>query len=96
MCNSKVFDVSFLTLRQVSILIVANLILMAANIFINALVIYILIKEKQISQIKYKLIFVLSVSDMLIGVLSQSLITAVFFGVPCSFDEALTFFTIFL
>ena len=48
MCNSKVFDVSFLTLRQVSILIVANLILMAANIFINALVIYILIKEKQI------------------------------------------------
>ena len=96
MCNSKVFDVSFLTLRQVSILIVANLILMAANIFINALVIYILIKEKQISQITYKLIFVLSVSDMLIGILSQSLITAAFFGAPCSFDEALTFFAIFL
>ena len=77
MCNSRVFDASFLTLKQVSILIVANFILMAANIFVNALVIHILIKKKQISQITYKLIFVLSASDILIGKLPQSLITAV-------------------
>ena len=96
MCNSRVFDASFLTLKQLSILIVANFIFMAASIFINALVIYILIKEKPMSQITYKLIFVLSASDMLIGILPQSLITAIFFGAPCSFYEALTIFTTFL
>ena len=96
MCDSRIFDVSFLTLTQVSSLIVANFILMAASIFANALVIYILIKEKQISQITYKLIFILSVSDMLIGILPQSLITALFFGAPCSFDEAFIFAGTFL
>ena len=96
MCNSRIFDASFLTLTQVNSLIVDNFILMAANILVNALVIYILIKKKQISQIIYKLIFILSASNMLIRILPQSLLTAVFFGVPCSFDEAFIFFTTFL
>ena len=96
MCNNRIFDASFLTLKQVNSLIVANFILMAANILANALVIYILIKAKQILQITYKLVFMLSASDILIGILSQSLITAIFIGAPCSIDVAFTFVATFL
>ena len=46
MCNSRTFDASFLTLKQVNTLIVANFILMVANILANASVIYIVIKTK--------------------------------------------------
>ena len=96
MCNNRIFDASFLTLKQVSSLIVANFILMAANILANALVIYILIKAKQILQITYKLVFMLSASDILIGTLPQSLITAIFIGAPCSIYVAFTFVATFL
>ena len=96
MCNNRIFDASFLTLKQVSSLIVANFILMAANILANALVIYILIKAKQILQITYKLVFMLSASDILIVILSQSLITAIFIGAPCLIYVAFTFVATFL
>ena len=38
----------------------------------------------------------LSASDILIGILSQSLITAIFIGAPCSIDVAFTFVATFL
>ena len=45
---SEIFQASLLTSGQMAALTVVNLILMVANIFANALVIYILIKTKQI------------------------------------------------
>ena len=79
-----------------STLIVANFILMVENILANALVIYILIKTKQASQVIYIMIFILRASDMLIGILAQSSLASIVFWAPCSVDEVFVFVFTFL
>ena len=55
------------------------LVLMIANLTANTLVIYILIKTKQILHITYKLIFMLGIPDLLLWVCSQNLFLAILF-----------------
>ena len=90
-CYSEIFQASLLTSGQLAALIVIILILMVANIFANGLVIYILIKTKQILLTACKLIFVLSASDLLLGLFCQNLLFAMFYTTKCSIIEAYLF-----
>ena len=58
-----------------------NLTLIAANVIANTLVvyIYILFRTKHIAKNTYKVIFGLSVADLMIGLFAQNLYTIVFF-----------------
>ena len=78
-CYSEILEASLLTSEQLSIITVINLILMIANITANTLVIYVLVKTKQILQITCKLIFLLSTSDLLSGIFCQNLLLVIFF-----------------
>ena len=95
-CCSQIIEASLLTSGQQAILAVFNLISMIANITANALVIYVLIKAKQILQITCKLIFMLSISDLLLGVFSQNLFCDIPFSTKCSVIEAFLFVLAFL
>ena len=68
--QSEGIDASYITFSQLVILTMFNSTEMVGNIFTNALVIFILIKTKQLSNFVCKLIFILSISDFLIGTLS--------------------------
>ena len=63
---------------------VINLIIMVANVTGNTLVIYVLKKTNQIAGIACKLIFMLSISDFLVGAIGQNLFTALIYGAKCS------------
>ena len=87
-CYSEILDASLLTSEQLAIITVVNLILMIANVTVNTLVIYVLIKTKQILQISCKPIFLLSTSDLLLGVFCQNLFLVIIFSKKCSVIEA--------
>ena len=78
-CQTNVIIVSYLTSTQVLVVVLLNTVLMVGNIIANGLVIYILIKTKQVSNITCKLIFMLSISDLMIGVFAQNLCTIHFY-----------------
>ena len=79
-CFTHELQFSYLTPKQLSTLTVFNLMLMLANIIANALVMYVLIKTKQISNTTCKLIFMLS---LLQGIFAQSLFTAASYEKNC-------------
>ena len=83
-CYSEILEASLLTSGQLAILTVVNLILMISNITANTLVIYVLIKTRQILQITCKLIFMLSTSDLLLGVFCQNLLFVMLFSRNCA------------
>ena len=60
-------DFSRLNLKYLAALTIVNLNLMVGNVIANILVMYILIKTSQIENITRKLMFVLSTSDLIIG-----------------------------
>lgn len=66
-CQKIAFDVKYLTYCQLVALTVVNLIILPANLITNALVLYILIKTKQVSNVSCKIIFMLGLSDLLIA-----------------------------
>lgn len=87
-CCKFLIEISILSQSQLVIITVINVILMAGNITINTLVIYILTKTKQIRNITCKLIFVLSVLNITIGLFSQNLLTIALYGNNCLFETA--------
>lgn len=87
-CCKFLIEISILSQSQLVIITVINVILMAGNITINTLVIYILTKAKQIGNITCKLIFVLSVLNITIGLFSQNLLTIALYGNNCLFETA--------
>ena len=95
-CYSEILDTSLLTSEQLAIITVVNLILMIANVTVSTLVIYLLIKTKQILQITCKLIFLLSTSDLPLGVFCQNLFLVIIFSKKCSVIEAYSFLSAFL
>ena len=95
-CYSEIIEASLLTSGQLAILTVVNLILMISNITANTLVIYVLIKTRQILQITCKLIFMLSTSDLLLGVFCQNLLFVMLFSRNCAVIEAYLFLVAFL
>lgn len=95
-CQSVEIDASDITLTQLIILTVFNFAVMMGNVLANALVIFILIKTKQLSNVACKLIFMLSISDFLIGILSQNIFFGVFYGTSCFIKIFFRIVTIFL
>ena len=69
---------------------------MIGNVIANALVIYIVIKTRQFSQITCKLVLMLSASNLLLALFCQSLLTALFYATHCSVGEVYAFFSVFL
>lgn len=82
-CDIFRIDAFYLTAWQIITLTVINVIIMVGNITANSLVTYVLIKTKQLSFAPYKLIFMLSLSDLLTGVLAQTLLFTIINGTSC-------------
>ena len=95
-CLAYMIDFSNFTFRQLIILTVFNVVLISVNVITNALVIYILIKTKQISNATCKLILVLSVSDTLLGIVAQPLFTIEFYNANCLVATTCLFVSAFL
>ena len=95
-CQSEEIDASYITLSQLAMLTVFNSAVMVGNVFTNALVMFILIKTKQLSNVVCKLIFMLSISDFLIGALCQKIFFAAFYGTSCFIKICFRIVTIFL
>ena len=91
-CVSDYKDVVNLTYGQLACLTIINLLVMAGNLIANPLVMYILFKTKQLSNASCKLILALTISDLLIAVLPQSLFLAVIYGTNCYPEIAFHFF----
>ena len=94
-CYSVVLKVSFITQRQVTVLTVLNLILMVGNALSNALLIFVSVKTKQIASITCKLIFMLSVSNLMVGLFGQTLFTTMFYFQSCLVAHASIFILVF-
>ena len=94
-CYSTVVEFSFLDWRQMVVLTITNSIAMAGNITANMLIIYILIKTKQIANNTCKLFFMLSVSDLVIAIFCQNLYTIIFYEKSCSTMDLYAFITVF-
>lgn len=82
-CHSTILKVSFITQEQLAVLNAENLVFMLGNLISNAFVIFILNKTKQIANITYKLIFMLSVSDLMGELFAQTLLKAMFYVQSC-------------
>ena len=93
---NNILEVSFLTPEQLITLAVVNITSMTVNVAGNALVICILIKTEQLSNITFKLIFSLITSDMLMTLTCQSLLAVILHEkYACSFKVAFTFLSVF-
>ena len=95
-CLISLIKFSNFTFRQFVSLTVLNVVLILVNVITNGFAIYILIKTKQISNVTCKLILVLSVSDMLVGVVAQPLFTIDVYDTNCLVATACLFVTAFL
>ena len=82
--------------RQFAAHVICNIVLIVANIIANVLVMYILTKTEQISNVTCKLVFMLSASDFLIAIFVQNLLTAVLYVMNCSLLLAQIFLSVFL
>ena len=83
-CSREIVESLLLSQNQRIILTVFNTLSILGNIVANSLVVYVLIKTKQIRNITCKLIFVISVSDTMQGMFVQNLYTAYLFENLCS------------
>ena len=83
-CFRDEIHISFLTYTQLVTVSIFNELVMVGNVIGNTLVIYVLIKTKHLSNVACKLIFMLSVSDLMVGAFGQNLFFAMLFGTKCS------------
>ena len=95
-CSIFVMEFSNFSPMQLVILTIINVGLILLNVITNALVIYILIKTKQTSNVTCKLIFILSVSDILTGLAAQPLFMIDVYNANCLVTTAFLFVTVFL
>lgn len=95
-CHSNQIHTSYLRNSQLAILTVTNLTVTVGNVAANALVIYALIKTKQLYNVANKLIFMLSISDLLIGGVAQNFYIAVIYGTNCLAGLIARVFSVFL
>ena len=72
-----------MTQRQLIVLASVNLIIMVGKEILNALVVFILIKTRQIVNIACKFIFMLNVSDLMVRLFGQTLFTTMFYMQSC-------------
>ena len=86
----------FLDGTQLVILTVTNSVVMVANIFANMLAMYILLKTGQIANSACKLFFMLSVSDLMIDLFCQNLLTTILYEKNCILLDTYAFIASFL
>ena len=86
----------FLNGTQLVILTVTNSVVMVANIFANILAMYILLKTGQIANSACKLFFMLSVSDLMIDLFCQNLLTTILYEKNCILLDTYAFIASFL
>ena len=77
-------------------LALTNMAIMLVNVIANGLVIYVLIKTRQISNVTCKLVFLLSMTDLLISGVAQPLYTLELYFSSCSVNIASVFASVFL
>ena len=94
-CYRPELEFSFLVRRQVVALTIINSIVMAGNVIANMLVMQILIKTEQMASNTCKLIFMLSISDLMIGLFGQNLLTTILYEKNCLLVDTFTFITLF-
>ena len=87
-CFSYSINVTYLTYSHLVILTVINVIVMVGNVILNTLVIYLLTKTKQLSNVTCKVILILSISDLLTGAVAQNLFLLVLYSPSCSINLA--------
>ena len=95
-CYTTTLDFSSLTRRQVVVLAMANSVVMAGNVITNMLVICILIKTRQVRENIFKIILMLSVSDLMMGLLVQNLNTALLYERNCILMDTYAFVATFI
>lgn len=94
-CYRPSMEFPFLNRRQLDVLTTINSVVMVVNLTSNMLVIYVLIKTEQLANNACKLIFMLSVSDFMIGLLAQNLQTAILYEKICSLMDTYAFIATF-
>lgn len=95
-CFSMEMKILVFTSWQVTGLTVGNTVLMIGNVVTNTLVMYILIKTKQIKNITCKLIFMLSLLHLMVSIFAQNSLTAVLYVRNCLFIVAQAAVSVFL
>ena len=95
-CHSNQIHTSYLRNSQLAVLTVTNLTVTVGNVAADAMVIYALIKTKQLYNVANKLIFMLSISDLLIGGVAQNFYIAVIYGTNCLAGLIARVFSVFL
>ena len=83
-CLTSAVDTMYLSDRQLITLAIVDIVLLTVNAVANGLVIYVLIKTKQLVYTSCKFILQLSSADVLIALLTQTLFIAVLFEAKCS------------
>ena len=94
-CYKPSMEYLFLSRRPVDLLTIANSVVMVGNLTSNMLVIYVLITTEQLANNACKLIFMLSVSDFMIGLFAQNLQTAILYEKTCSLMDTFAFVATF-
>ena len=95
-CCRPVVEFRFLVWTQVVVLTVTNSLVMVANIIANILIIFVLVKTKQIANNTCKLFFVLSVSDLMVGLFVQNSHTPIWHAKSCLLMHIHVFIAVFL
>ena len=94
-CHFDAIHASYLTYSQLAVLTMNNLIVMVGSITTNSLVIFVLIKTKYLTNVASKLIFMLCLSDLLLGAVGQNFYFVVVYGTNCSIKLMARAFSIF-
>ena len=95
-CYRPVVEFRFLVWTQVVVLTVTNSLVMVSNIIANILIIFVLVKTKQIANNTCKLFFVLSVSDLMVGLFVQNSHTPIRHEKSCLLMDIHVFIAVFL
>ena len=95
-CYRPVVEFQFLVSTQVVVLTVTNSVAMVGNIIANTLIIFVLIKTKQIANNTCKLFFVLSVSDLMVRLFVQNSHTPIWHEKNCLLMDIHVFIAVFL
>ena len=93
-CFAVIFRFEVLSHRQFAILTAVNLFVVVVNIITNTLVIYALIKTKQIGKVTSKLILILGVSDLMVALFCQTFQMTAFYTTDCIVMGSYQFMTL--
>ena len=95
-CLTSAIDISSLNYSQRFTLTTIDVMLLVTNAVANVLVIYVLIETKQLTSVSCKFLFMLSLTDILIAMFTQSLFIVVLFETKCRVKIASQFVSGFL